>query len=1152
MSVPESEEGLSPAKAALLRRWRAGGQLPDAHASEEQRAMGHEDPLVSDPVHMTATGPVPLTPAQRRLWFLEQLRPGSAAFNLSYCLILDRKIELAALNDALSGLARRHDILRAVIEVEDGEPRQVLKDGARPRLAVVVVDAASDAHGRAELVRRAQAAADEPIDLTTGPLAKLIVYRMPDRDALLLVVHHLIADGWALTVALRDLGELYASRVAGRPADQLVPLPTRFADVVVPQPDDDDPDVVEDQNYWRSQLAGLRPVELPADRPRPPEFSYAGDWRPVEFDTALDAAVREFARSNNATPYMVLLAALKVMISVTTGQDDVVVGGAVAGRDLPQTRDLIGNFTNTVAFRGTVPARGTFRDFLAQVRTTTLAGLAHQRLPFDQVVEQLDLPRSAAHAGPLPVLFVLQPGTPLTGFAGLPAEPVELGWRTARADLELHLREQPHLHGGLVFRTDLFDPVTGDRLAERFIATVRALLHEPKRALDSLDLLSERERAELTRWSAGPVRPIPVATVTDLVDEQLRRDPDATAVSTAATTLTYAELDARATVLAHRLIGVGVTVADPVAVCLPRGAELVVAALAVLRSGGCYLPLDPAHSEARTADALRRAGARVLICDDTALADRITGGDGAVVRLASAQSTQSAAAGGPASGIPAVHEDSPAYLIYTSGSTGAPKGVAVSHRAAVNFLLSLAEEHQFDTEVALGAVASPAFDASFAEIFGPLSVGGRVHLVDQTDTTDGKALAAALVGAGVNRLSATSTAWQLLRRTAADLHLDAMVGGERVGDDLAEHLIATQRRAWTQYGPTEAAVWATVAELRPGEPVALGRPIRNVRCYLVDEQLRQVPVGAAGELCIAGSGVAQGYTGQPGLTADRFVPDPFSDRPGQRMYRTGDYARYRPDGTLQFLGRRDEQVKLRGYRIELGDVAAACAGHPAVAECAVDMRDDPGVPDGQILVVYLVPRPDAAESGDALASAVRQRARELLPSYMVPERFVVLAGLPRTATGKLDRAALADPGPAARSAGVPFQAPRTPLEAEIAQVVEEFLQVTEVGVYDDFFELGGNSVRAAQLVVRLSDRYGVELVLQKLFASPTVDHLATLIQQGLDRRQQLTDEQEGVRRLVGDMPADKIDALLASLLTERAASRPEPRGEEDNAVRHVL
>ncbi|MEU4620093.1 amino acid adenylation domain-containing protein [Actinoplanes sp. NPDC023801] len=1113
---------LSEAKAELLRRWRTGSRIAPVLAG-------------TPAIPPARPGPVPLSAAQQRLWFAEQLLPGTAANNLAHCVVVAGRLDTAALRAALAALVTRHDILRTVVESDGGVPIQVVRDEAAPVLEVVELPDQDPDCAIAGAVERARALAALTMDLSSGPLARLVCYRTPQRDVLALVVHHLIADGWALAVALRELSALYTAHLEGVPAE-LPPLPIRYADVAAAEQGQDHAAELE---WWRSRLAGMRLLDLPTDRPRPAALSAEGDWCEIALTEADDEAVRAFARATGTTVYMVLQAAYAAVLHALTGQPDIVIGGAVAGREHPDVGGLIGNFTNTVALRTPIPDGTTFRSLLAAVRDSTLGALSHQRVPFDRVVEELRLPRSAASAGVLSALFVLQPPVPAVTFAGLAAEPVTLGWRTARADLELHLSERPALHGGLVYRSDLFDRATAGRLADRFVATVRALIAQPDTALADIDAAGSAERADRVRWSAGPRRATPPVSLPELVVSRAAERPDAPAVTDGRTTLTYAALTGQSLRLAHRLRRLGVAAEEPVVSALPRCPDLVVTAAATMRAGGCYTPVDPAHGLDRIAGVLRQTGARVLVCEP---------GDDLPERLASAgvrvehvlRTDEDATGDGVDPELPPVHPDAAAYLVFTSGSTGEPKGVVVSHRAAVNHAFSLADEHGFDTGTVLGAIASPAFDASVAELFGTLAAGGTVHLIPAAAAADGVTLAAAIRRGGVTTLSGTATVWQLLRRSPDQVRIRAMVGGEPVTETLADYLATTQEAAFTQYGPTEAAIWSLVAPLTTGAPVPLGRPIRNTTCHLLDEDLRPVPVGAVGEICLGGVAVSRGYLNRPGTTADRFVPDPFATEPGARLYRTGDFARYRGDGSLQFVGRRDGQVKVRGHRVELGAIESAAERHPAIAECAAAVHRDPADPDGQLLVGYLVRTGRPGDPDTDLVPTIRRHLRERLPSYCVPDRFVVLDELPRTGTGKVDRDALPAPRDNVRPADRPYVAPRTELEEEIAAEVGALLGLPRVGVTDDFFELGGHSIRAAQLVVRLEQRYGVELVLQKLFDSPTVEHLAWLVASDRDRRAQLTDRGVALRRLVDDLSTEKVDDLLSHLIAQREQNPQAP------------
>ncbi|MEU7895956.1 amino acid adenylation domain-containing protein [Nonomuraea sp. NPDC049152] len=1084
MSDAKQGSELSELKAALLRQWREG------------RVAAPATPVI--PVH--GPGPAPLSYAQRRLWFLDQLTPGSSAFNLSHCVLLDGRLDPAVLALALEDLVARHDTLRTVIRVVDDEPLQLVNDTARPSLETVDLRDLPVGQAFEAALSKARAAVDAPMNLATGPLARLLLIRLPEQDMLVMVVHHIIGDGWALAVAVLELSSAYQARAAGS-APVHDPLPIRFADVAAHERHSGGS--AGDLEYWRDRLAGISPLRLPGDEPRPPEFTTAGDWRELPFDDGDDAAIRAAAREAGATPYMVLLTALAVLLRQTTGARDIAIAGVVAGRDLPETRGLIGNLTNTVGMRVGVETRQSFHELLASVRRTCLEALEHQHVPFDLLVEELDLPRDASSSGPFGVTFVMQPPSPVSDFAGLRLEPVQLGWRTARADLEFFLWERPAVHGSLVFRTDLFGQDTAELLARRFVATVRTLLARPDEAIAELDLPSAQERRELARLAFGPERERPPMCVHELIARHCRERPEAVAVTGA---LTYGRLDRRANRLARRLVERGVGVESLVAVCLERSPDLVVAALGVLKAGAVHVPIDPAHGPRRRAEILADSGATVVIgtAEPDLVLDEGEEAEPPDVRVGA---------------------ENLAYMIYTSGSTGTPKGVEISHRAAVNYVHSLSEVHGIGPDDVVGAVASPAFDASIAEIFGTLALGGRIHLVDQDDLGDG--LENALVEGGVTVLSATPTLWRLLRPD--NLLLTALVGGERVSERLATELAATQRAAWTQYGPTETTVWVTAAALTLDSPVPLGKPIANTRVHLLDEELRLVPIGAVGELCVSGAALARGYHGRAAATAERFVPDPFATVPGERLYRTGDYARYRPDGTLQFIGRNDDQVKVRGHRVEPGEIEAAIEANPRVRECAVAVQ-------GDLLVAYLVSRNKALYEDTELIPAVRRQLRGQLPAYLVPDRIVLLDELPRTGTGKTDRARLPAPAQGERAAGTPYTEPCTELEIELAAHVAEYLEVDRIGLHDDFFDLGGNSIRAAQLVVHLQRRYDVELVLQKVFRTPTLENLARMIQEDLDRRRRLADEGERIRSLVEGVPADHLDALLEGLLAERGQS----------------
>jgi amino acid adenylation domain-containing protein len=1106
---------LSPAKAELLARWREGGAVP-----------GDGQAIPTRP----GQGPVPLSLAQQRVWFVEQLQPGTAAYNLFFCARLDGHLEPEPLAQALADLVGRHQALRTTIGSERGEPFQVVDGGAAPALDVVDLRPRSGDDGLAAAVERVGAAIHQPFDLAAGPLARVLLCRLRDRDVLGLAVHHLVADGWSLGVALRELSAAYQARAAGQePA--LPPLPIQYSDFALWQRDQARAaDWESDLGWWRERLLDLPAVDLPADRPRPPVFTARGDWRELRLDAELSEALRRLARAEDATQFMVVLAALAALLHKLTGLRDLAVGANVAGRVRPETFGLIGNFANVLVLRTHLDGDPTFRELLGRVRVACLGAFAHQQLPFEKLVEELVPERDLSRTPLAQVLFVLQPPLTEWRFAGLDMELVEIGTRTARADLELHLWDLPALTGRFQFRTDLFDAATVERLVTRFQALSAGAVADPDRKLSSWSLLLPPEREQVRTWGHGPPRRLPEAPVHELIAVQAQRTPSATAVVDHARRLTYEVLEQRASQLANHLRAQGAGPETPVAICVERSAAMVEAVLGVLKTGGPYVPLDPRYPPERLAFIVRDAGARVVVTEE-ALAARLTV---AGARLVCLDSDAAAIATQPVTSprVP-VDPDNLAYAVYTSGSTGTPKGVQMPHRALANFALYELERPGLGPGTVSAAIFSLAFDASVAEIFPPLLAGGTVVVATYDDTVDGGRLAALVARHGVNLLLATPTTWRMVLAAGGvgERRLIALCGAEATTADIYDALASGHDSAWNLYGPTETTVWATADRMRRNAPVSLGQPGANTTVHLVDEDFQEVPVGVFGELCIGGAGLARGYLGRPGMTAERFVANPFADWRGQRLYRTGDLARWRPDGSIEFGGRRDHQVKLRGHRIELGEVEAGLCAHPAVRQAVAALRpSDAGEPR---LVAWVVARAGAAPTGPQLARFLR----DTLPEYMVPSAFVFLDKLSKTASDKVDRLRLPPPERERPALDVAYLAPRTPLEEEVATIAARYLGLDQVGVHDDFFELGGHSLLAAKLVAELRERYQVELVLQKLFLLPTIEHLASQIEEELSRKEQLGSEAARLRRVVERLPDQTVDALLSGLLADDG---PEP------------
>ncbi|MBF8189755.1 amino acid adenylation domain-containing protein [Nonomuraea sp. K274] len=1100
------ETRLSGPKAELLRRW-LGGETPP------------EQPPETIPRRERASGPVPLSLAQQRLWFIEQLQPGGTAYNLSFCARVDADLEPSVLAACVDELVDRHETLRTVVRKDAGKAHAVVDGGARPALDVIDLRALPPGEGFAAAVERLQAAADQPFDLEKGPVARIILCRVNGHDVLGIVVHHLFGDGWSLGVAMSELSAAYTARASGVPFEP-PELPIQYGDFAAWQAGaPEEKEWTRDLDYWRDRLADAPPLELPADRPRPPLVSAAGGWCELRLPEELSESVRALARRAGATPFMVVLAAWQTLLAKLTGQRDITVGTNVAGRTRPETYGLIGNFVNMLALRTGLHGDPTFQEALDRVKATCARAFAHQSLPFERMVREVQ-PSVRS-------LFIMQPPLGQQDFAGASFEAVPVTARSARADLELHLREGRALEGHVSFSSDLFDATTAERVTARFAALLEQALGDPGRRLSDLSPLDPAERDLVREWGRGPAVAVPSEPAHELIHRQALRDPRRIAVVCGSQRLDYRTLDGRAAQLARHLRELGAGHESRVAICLGRSPEMIVAMLGVLKAGAAYVPLDPRHPPERLAALAADAGARLVVTEES-LAPAFTARSFEKVCV----DRDAAAISGRSSEDPgvAVPADGLAYIVYTSGSTGTPKGVAIGHVALSNLIAHVRHGQDIGPDDVMATVSSLAFDASVAEIYPVLAAGGAVVIATMEEILDATRLRRLILTHRVSTLLATPTMWRTIVAAGGlgQRRVKALSGAEALPADLAQVLASTHDRAWNLYGPTETTVWTTADPLVAGRPVALGPPVANSVIRLLDPDLRETPVGVPGEICVGGPGLARGYHDRPALTAERFVPDPYA--PGARLYRTGDLARYRSDGSLEYLGRADDQVKLRGQRIEPGEVEAALRAHPTVEE-AVVVLDERGHA-GSRLVAY-VTRTGLSTSAELRDPALLLRhLRERLPEYMVPTAYVVLDRFPVNSSGKLDRRRLPAPDSARLSAASRVE-PRTPLEEEIAQVACELLGVPEIGVHDDFFDLGGHSLLVAQLVDRLRQRYGIELLLQDLFSrEPNVEQLALIVDDQVRRKRQLDSATARMGRRVGELPDQTVDALLAQLLAE--------------------
>jgi amino acid adenylation domain-containing protein len=1078
---------LSAAKRTLLER-RLNGKPRDL------RAPGAVGPR---PGH----GPPPLSSAQRRLWFLDQLEPGSPAYNVAVAVRLEGPLQQRALEESLREFVRRHETLRSSFSAVDGQPVQDVAAAAAVDVTLVDLGDLAPA-AREETTRRlATEEARRPFDLSRPPLLRATLLRLgPGDHVLLLTAHHIVCDGWSAAIAVREISLLYEAFAQGLPSP-LTPLPIQYADYAHWQQQWLESGALTEQRaYWKRQLADLHVVTVTPDRPVPPVPTFAGATYTFQLPTLLRRSLEELARQRGATLFMVLLATFQALLSRWTGEEDVAVGSPVANRR-PETEGLIGFFINTLVLRTDLGGDPTFGALVGRVRETALQAYANQELPFEQVVEAVQPARDLGHPPLFRIMFILQNGQrEQVRLAGLTLAPLPPETGTAKFDLTLELEETGDgaLRGSLEYSTDLFEAATIERLAGCFQTLLRAVTAAdgPERRLFELPLLEPAERRRLlVEWNATSVRRSPVETIHGLLEEQAARTPAAPALRFGSRQLSYRELDGRANRLAHQLRRLGVGREDLVGVCLERSPEAVIALLAALKAGAAYLPLDPRDPPARLAYMCGDARPRVVLTTERHR-HLVPKGPVAV----SLDADRPDITGEPAAGRGSrTGADGLAYVLYTSGSTGRPKGVMGLHGGAVNRFRWMWKTYRFGPGEVCCQKTSLGFVDSVWEIFGPLLAGVPLVILPDELVRDPAALVEALDRQAVTRLVAVPSLLDALlgvgdgmSRLLPRLRY-CVTSGEALPVELWRRLRARLPHCTVLnlYGSSEVSADVTCHELPGREPteasVPIGRPIANTSIYLLDRRGEPVPVGAPGELYVGGANLGRGYLHRAALTAERFVPDPFG-RAGARLYRTGDLARLRPDGVLEYLGRLDHQVKIRGVRVELGEVEAVLREHPAVHDAAVVAPEKR--PAGRELMAYVVPK-----TGDQAPRAMLARfLRRRLPEAAVPSAFVTLASLPLTPSGKLDRRALPARGQPEPAPERPFVAPRTPSEATVAGIWAEVLEVDRVGVADDFFASGGHSLLAARLAARLGEAFRCELPVQVVFFASTVAELAVALE----------------------------------------------------------
>ncbi len=1074
---PDPRSRLSAKKLALLES-RLRGELPEA---ARQHAITPRPELDR----------IPLSFAQQRLWFLDQLMPGSPFYNIYNVVRVTYPVNPVVLERSIQEIVRRHEVFRTVFSVEEGEPVQIIKSTMNVPLEMVDLRGLAPDEREAHAQQRATAEVHRPFDLAEGPLLRTILLQISDSDSLILIsMHHIVTDAWSMGIFFRELNTLYEAFVFGRPSPLPDP-PLQYADFAVWQRGVIQGELKERElDYWRQQLDGAPALQMPSDRPHGSVQSFRGAYISLTFPETLNDALKDLSRREGVTLFMTLLAAFKTLIHRYTGQNDIIVGSPIAGRTRTELEQIIGFFVNTLVMRTRLSDEFSFRELLHVVQKVALEAYAHQDLPFEMLVEELQPERDPSRNPLFQVMFQVITMASNDGAPAAPDLPLEIKVDTAKFDLTLTLTDTGSLlTGSLEYNTDLFDEETAARLIRCYQTLLEGIAADPDMRLGDLPLLSAEEQKQLVVDNNATTSEFPGETpVHRLFEAQAATTPDAPAVTMEGRTVSYRELNEQANQLAHYLRRKGVTPQQAIGIGLERSIEMIVATLAVLKAGAVYLPLDPTHPKQRLATMLTDARAPLLLTNRS-FRDRVPDALEQIIELDAdqqyiAQENTSNLDGYSGGG-------QVAYIMYTSGSTGTPKGIMIPHKGIARLVLNT-NYITIRPGDRMTHASNCSFDAATFEIWGALLNGAHLIIVPKDVTLSYEEYANFIQKQHIDVLFLTTALFnQLAQHAPWTFHTvrDLFFGGEAADARWVREVLqhGAPNRLLHVYGPTESttyAMWQLVRDVPQGaSTIPIGRAVGNTQIYLLDQRLHPVPIGVPGELYIGGEGLAHGYLNQPAMTAENFIPNPFASS-GARLYKTGDLAQFLADGAIEFLGRADQQIKLRGFRIELGEIQISLEAFPGVRAAAVIMRKDrPGDPR---LVAYLVPEPGA----DVPIDTLRTFLRDQLPEYMIPAAFVLLDALPLNPNGKIDRNALPAPADGFSDEPSDFVAPQTRYEKILASIWQDVLNREHVSVNDNFFDLGGHSLLLARVHNRLREMVKPTVPMIDLFQYPTIASLA--------------------------------------------------------------